>query len=77
MKTVAFAATTQWVLPSGQLDLTIQHETIRGVIPAMRRWWFETLGQAINSASATCSAHSPKVRAIIREWLLYLARCAV
>jgi hypothetical protein len=44
MKTVAFAATTQRVLPSRQLDLTIQHETIREVIPATRRWWFATLG---------------------------------
>lgn len=47
MKPVASAGTTQRLLPSGQLELTIAHDTIRGVTPAMLRWWFETLGQTM------------------------------
>ena len=45
MKTVASARTTQRILPSGQLELTIEHDTVRGVTPPMLRWWFENLGQ--------------------------------
>jgi hypothetical protein len=44
MKPLASARTTQAILPSGQLELTIEHDTIHGVSPAMLRWWFENLG---------------------------------
>lgn len=47
MKPVTSARTSQAVLPTGQLLLTIEHDTIRGVTPAMLRWWFETLGQTM------------------------------
>ena len=45
MKLVTSAKTTQSILPSGQLELTIDHDLIRGVTPPMLRWWFENLGQ--------------------------------
>jgi hypothetical protein len=45
MKSVATARTTERRLSSGQLQLTIEHDTIRGVTPAMLRWWFENLGR--------------------------------
>jgi hypothetical protein len=45
MKPVGSARTTQAILPSGQLELTIEHDTIRGIAPAMLRWWFENLGK--------------------------------
>lgn len=44
MKPVESARTTQALLPNGQLELTIEHDTVRGVTPAMLRWWFENLG---------------------------------
>jgi hypothetical protein len=47
MKPVSSARTSQEILPSGQLVLTIEHDPIRGVTPAMLRWWFENLGQTI------------------------------
>ncbi|MGE3807717.1 MAG: hypothetical protein AB7K24_23895 [Gemmataceae bacterium] len=45
MKPVDSARTTQSILRSGQLELTIEHDTVRGVTPTMLRWWFENLGQ--------------------------------
>lgn len=53
MKPVASAKTTQSRLPSGQLELTIEHDTVRGVTPAMLRWWFETLGQTMTFQGQT------------------------
>jgi hypothetical protein len=53
MKSVASAKTTQTVMPSGQLVLTIEHDTIRGVSPPMLRWWFETLGQTMTFKGQT------------------------
>lgn len=47
MKAVSSARTTQSLLPSGQLLLTIEHDVIRGVTPPMLRWWFENLGQTM------------------------------
>ncbi len=44
MKPVASAQTTQAILPSGQLELTITHDTVRGVTPAML---FENLGETM------------------------------
>lgn len=43
LKSVSSAQTSHSILPSGQLLLTIQHDTIRGVTPTMLRWWFEHL----------------------------------
>jgi DAPG hydrolase PhiG domain len=48
MKPIGSARTTQANLPGGQLELTIEHDTIRGVTPAMLCWWFETLGENMN-----------------------------
>jgi hypothetical protein len=45
MKLVTSAKTTQLMLPSGQLELTIEHDLLRGVTPPMLRWWFANLGQ--------------------------------
>ncbi|MBE0592617.1 MAG: hypothetical protein IH616_09490 [Gemmatimonadales bacterium] len=53
MKSVESARTTQAVLPSGQLRMTIEHDTIRGVTPAMLRWWFETLGRTMTFEGET------------------------
>lgn len=47
MKAVASAKTTQSILPSGQLLLTIEHAPLQGVTPPMLRWWFENLGQTM------------------------------
>lgn len=47
MKSVASATTTQSILPTGQLVLAIEHDTVRGVTPTMLRWWFENLGQTM------------------------------
>lgn len=44
MKPVSSARTTQALLPTGQLELTIKHDTIKSVSPAMLCWWFENLG---------------------------------
>ena len=53
MKPVASARTTQVNLPNGQLELKIEHDTIRGVTPAMLRWWFENLGKDMTFAGQT------------------------
>lgn len=53
MKPVASAKTTQTLLPSGQLELTITHDTVRGVTPAMLCWWFENLGQTMTYEGQT------------------------
>ena len=53
MKPVASARTSQSILPSGQLELTIEHDTVRGVTPTMLRWWFENLGQAMSFEGRT------------------------
>lgn len=53
MKPVGSARTTQTILPSGQLELTIEHDTIRGVTPTMLRWWFENLGEDMTFAGRT------------------------
>jgi len=47
MKSLASARTSQSRLPNGQLLLTIDHQTIRGVTPPMLRWWFEHLGETM------------------------------
>lgn len=53
MKSVATAKTAQSILTTGQLELTIEHDTIRGVTPAMLRWWFENLGQTMRLEGKT------------------------
>jgi hypothetical protein len=45
LKAPSTARTSASVLPSGQLLLTIEHDTVRGVTPPMLRWWFENLGK--------------------------------
>ena len=44
LKPVSSARTSETLLASGQLQLTIEHDVIRGVSPPMLRWWFENLG---------------------------------
>lgn len=53
MKPVMSARTTQAIRPSGQLELTIEHDTMRGVTPAMLRWWFENLGRDMSFKGQT------------------------
>jgi hypothetical protein len=53
MKPLASARTTQLVLPTGQLELTIEHDTVRGVTPTMLRWWFENLGRTMTYEGRT------------------------
>ena len=47
MKSLTSATTTQKILSTGQLELTIAHDTIKGVSPPMLRWWFENLGRTM------------------------------
>ena len=53
MKPVASARAAQVRLPSGQIELTIEHDTIRGTTPAMIRWWFENLGKEMTFKGQT------------------------
>lgn len=53
LKPVSSARTTQGRLPNGQLVLTIEHDTIRGVSPPMLRWWFEHLGETMRHEGRT------------------------
>lgn len=53
MKPVASARTTQTVVATGQLVLTIEHDTVRGVTPTMLRWWFENLGRTMTFEGRT------------------------
>lgn len=52
MKPVSSARTTQSVLPTGQLQLTIEHDTVRGVTPAMLHWWFEHIDGTLRVGDA-------------------------
>lgn len=47
LKSVSSARTTQERRPNGQIVLTIEHDVIRGVTPAMLRWWFEHIGDTM------------------------------
>ena len=58
MKSVATAKTSQSILPTGQLELTIEHDTIRGVTPGMLHWWFENLGQTMCLGGKTYPRYS-------------------
>jgi hypothetical protein len=53
MKPVSSARTTQAILASGQLELTIEHDTVLGVTPAMLCWWFENLGNEMSLEGQT------------------------
>lgn len=53
MKPLASARTTQTTIATGQLELTIEHDTVRGVTPAMLRWWFENLGRPMTFEGRT------------------------
>ena len=53
MKPLASARTTQTVLATGQLELTIEHDTVRGVTPTMLRWWFENLARTMTFEGRT------------------------
>lgn len=53
MKAVGSARTTQALDASGRLVLTIEHDTLRGVSPAMLRWWFENLGHEMSFEGRT------------------------
>ena len=48
MKSISSARTSESLLPSGQLLLTIEHDVIRGVTPPMLRWWFENLSKTMS-----------------------------
>jgi hypothetical protein len=47
MKSLASARTTRTLLPTGQLQMTIEHEPIRGVSPRMLRWWLENMSRTM------------------------------
>jgi hypothetical protein len=53
MKAVTSARTSQSLLPTGQLQLTIEHAVLRGVTPPMLRWWFENLGDTMTYQGVT------------------------
>jgi hypothetical protein len=48
LKTLASAQTGLVTLPGGQLRMTIEHDTLRGITPTMLRWWFEHLGDPMD-----------------------------
>lgn len=52
MKPLESAKTTLTQLPTGQLEMTIAHDVVRGVTPAMLRWWFEHLGETMEHQGA-------------------------
>ncbi|MBX3610494.1 MAG: hypothetical protein KF871_11420 [Hydrogenophaga sp.] len=47
LKSIDTARTTQTRTPHGQIVLTIEHETIKGVTPPMLQWWFEHIGDTM------------------------------
>ena len=53
MKGLESAKTSLTKLGNGQLVLTIQHDVIRGVTPAMLAWWFQHLGETMDYAGVT------------------------
>ncbi len=53
LKPVTSARTTQTRLPNGQLVLTIEHDVIKGVTPAMLHWWFEHIGDTMEHEGKT------------------------
>lgn len=53
LKPLDSARTSQSTLATGQLLLTIEHDTLRGVSPPMLRWWFENLGGTMTHAGTT------------------------
>ena len=44
LKLLDSAKTTQQRLLNGQLEMTIEHDTLHGITPPMLRWWFENIG---------------------------------
>jgi DAPG hydrolase PhiG domain len=44
LKPITTAVTNHTRLPNGQIVLTIEHQTIHGVTPAMLLWWFQNIG---------------------------------
>ncbi len=57
LKPHSSAVTTQATLPNGQLELTIQHEHLRGLTPRMLRWWFENIGGTFEYEGAVYSRY--------------------
>lgn len=53
MKAVSSAKTGFRKHPDGRLELTIEHDTIRGVTPRMLRWWFEHIGGTMEHGGET------------------------
>lgn len=47
MKPVTSARTSRVLLPTGQLQLTIEHDVVRGVTPQMVRWWLEHMSETM------------------------------
>ncbi|GAB3832973.1 DAPG hydrolase family protein [Hymenobacter jeollabukensis] len=45
LKPLHSAQTTFRRLPRGSFELTIAHDTVRGVTPAMLEWWFRHIGE--------------------------------
>lgn len=57
MKPLSSARTTIEKQENGQLVMTIEHDTIRGVTPPMLRWWFEHLGDPMLYEGASHSRY--------------------
>jgi hypothetical protein len=53
LRPLASARTTQHRLHDGQLVLTIEHATLRGLSPQMLRWWFENIGGTMRHQGRT------------------------
>lgn len=45
MKPLSSARTALRTLPDGRLELTIEHEVLKGVTPQMLLWWFSHIGE--------------------------------
>ena len=53
MKPLSSAKTAFRKLADGRLELTIEHDVIRGVTPQMLRWWFTHVGGTMEHEDKT------------------------
>jgi len=53
LKTIESAETSVTVLETGQLEMTITHDVLRGVSPEMLRWWYGHIDGAMTYAGKT------------------------
>ncbi len=65
MKPLASAQTTMRILANGERELTIQHDVIKGVTPAMLHWWFCHIDGTMRVAGKPIPAITSGIQLII------------